>query len=113
MPLAAVLAIATVVGIPFGVGLLLAFALLYSVGYVGLAWLAGRIIRPGPGAELSAFAVGWVILRLAALLPVLEGLLWFPGAAIGLGVLGAAAWNASHPSAAPAPPSLPAAGAAA
>lgn len=111
LPAVAVLAIITVVGIPFGVGLLLALALLYAVGYVALAWLAGRLVRPGPGSELSAFAVGWVILRVAALLPVVEGLLWFPGAAVGLGVLGAAAWYARRPSSAPTPPTLPAAGA--
>ncbi|HEX6256011.1 MAG TPA: hypothetical protein VFZ70_09390 [Euzebyales bacterium] len=111
LPAVAVLAIITVIGIPFGVGLLLAFALLYAVGYVALAWLAGRVIRPGPGSELSAFAVGWVILRVAALVPIIEGLLWFPGAAVGLGVLGAAAWRARRPSSAPAPPTLPAAGA--
>jgi hypothetical protein len=111
LPAIAVLAIITVVGIPFGVGLVLAFALLYSVGYVAVAWLAGRAIRPGPGSELSAFAVGWVILRVAALVPIIEGLLWFPGAAVGLGVLGAAVWYARRPSSAPTPPTLPAAGA--
>jgi hypothetical protein len=111
LPALAVLAILTVVGIPFGVGLLLALALLYAVGYVALAWLAGRAIRPGPGSELSAFAIGWVILRVVGLLPVFEGLLWFPGAAVGLGVLAAAAWHARRPSSAPTPPTLPAAGA--
>lgn len=110
LPVAAVLAIVTVVGIPFGVGLLLALALLYAVGYVTVAWLVGRAVRPGPAATLQAFAIGWVILRVLAVVPFLEGLLWFPGAAIGLGVLGAAAWNARGASAVT-PPTVPTAGA--
>lgn len=111
LPLAAVLAIVTIVGIPFGVGLLLALALLYAVGYVTLAWLAGRVVRPGPAGTLQAFAIGWVILRVLAVVPFLEGLLWFPGAAVGLGALGAAAWSARGASPAITPPTVPTAGA--
>lgn len=110
LPVAAVLAIVTIVGIPFGVGLLLALALLYAVGYVTLAWLVGRVVRPGPAATLQAFAIGWVVLRLLALVPFVEGMLWFPGAAIGLGVLAAAAWNARGP-AVVTPPTVPTTGA--
>lgn len=113
LPVAAVLAIVTIVGIPFGVGLLLALALLYAVGYVTLAWLAGRIVRPGPAGTLQAFAIGWVILRVLAVVPFLEGLLWFPGAAVGLGALGAAAWSARGASSAITPPTVPTADAAA
>jgi hypothetical protein len=108
MPVVAVIAILTVVGIPFGVGLLLAFALLYSVGYVTAAWLAGRLISPQLDSRLAAFVIGWVLFRVAALVPVLDGLLWLPGAALGLGVLCAAAWHARTTSdsslAAPLPP---------
>lgn len=111
LPVVAVLAIVTIVGIPFGVGLLLALALLYAVGYVALAWLAGRVVRPGPVGTMQAFAIGWVILRVLAVVPFLEGLLWFPGAAVGLGVLGAAAWNARGASSAITPPTVPTAGA--
>lgn len=112
MPVVAVIAILTVVGIPFGVGLLLAFALLYSVGYVTAAWLAGRMIRPQLQSRLAAFMIGWVLFRIAALVPVVDGLLWFPGAAVGLGVLCAAAWHARTTAEAPlAAPPLPPAGA--
>lgn len=108
MPVVAVIAILTVVGIPFGVGLLLAFALLYSVGYVTAAWLTGRLIRPQLDSRLAAFLIGWVLFRVAALVPVVDGLLWFPGAALGLGVLCAAAWHArttvDRPLATPLPP---------
>jgi hypothetical protein len=94
MPVIAVIAILTVVGIPFGVGLLLAFALLYSIGYVAAAWLAGRLIRPQLQSRQAAFLIGWALFRIAAVVPIVDGLLWFPGAALGLGVLCAAAWQA-------------------
>jgi hypothetical protein len=111
LPVVAVLALVTVVGIPFGAGLLLPVPLLYAVGYVGFAWLAGRIIRPRPASQLASFVVGWAIVRAVALVPFLDGLLWFPGAAFGLGVLVAAAWNAGQPSAAPTHRSVPPVGA--
>lgn len=111
LPVVAVLALVTAVGTPFGAGLLLALPLLYAVGYVGLAWLAGRIIRPLPASQFAAFVVGWAIVRAVALVPFLEGLLWFPGAAFGLGVLVAAAWNAGQPSASPTHRSAPPVGA--
>lgn len=98
LPLLAVLAIITVIGIPFGIGLLLALALLYSVGYVTLAWLVGRVVRPHPASQVWAFVLGWLIVRALALVPFLEGALWFPGAALGLGVLCAAAWTTGRPS---------------
>lgn len=100
LPTIVALAIVTVVGIPFGVGLLLALPLLYAVGYVSLAWSAGRVIRPRSATALTAFLVGWAIVRALAVVPFLEGLLWFPGAALGLGVLLAGAWDARQPSAA-------------
>jgi hypothetical protein len=101
LPVVAVIAILTVVGIPFGVGLLLAFALLYSVGYVTAAWVAGRLIRPQLQSRLAAFMIGWVLFRVVALVPLADGLLWFPGAAVGLGALCAAAWHARTTSATP------------
>lgn len=105
LPALAVIAILTVVGIPFGVGLLLAFAMLYAVGYVATAWMVGRLVRPRTTSQLEPFVIGWVIVRAIAVVPFLEGLLWFPGAALGLGALCAAAWEARRA------PTVPTAGA--
>src|SRR5919198_1585135 len=41
LPIGCALSVATLVGIPFGVGLLLALAFLYSIGYVWAAWAVG------------------------------------------------------------------------
>lgn len=108
LPALAVIAILTIVGIPFGVGVLLAFALLYAVGYVATAWMVGRLVRPPATSQFEAFVIGWVVVRVVAVVPFLEGLLWFPGAALGLGALCAAAWGARRT---PTTPTIPAAGA--
>jgi hypothetical protein len=108
LPVVAVIAMVTIVGIPFGIGFLLALALLYSVGYVTAAWLTGRLIRPHLESRLVAFLIGWVLFRALALVPFFESLLWFPVAAVGVGVLCAAAWRArtapDTPLATPLPP---------
>lgn len=93
LPIAAVLALVTLVGIPFGIALLLALALIYSIGYVISAWVLGRTVLRTAGRVL-AFLVGLLILRLIALVPVLGGITWFLGAVFGLGVLIVAAWRA-------------------
>ena len=71
------------------------------VGLV-LVWLVGRV-RPGSlagGSSVSrplgflAFLVGWGILRVLALIPVLGGLVWFAAVVFGLGALLVAIWRA-------------------
>ena len=69
LPILAVIALVTLVGIPLGVGLLLALVPLYSVGYVTGAWLLGRRIIKPPTSRFLAFLVGWAILRVLALDP--------------------------------------------
>jgi hypothetical protein len=94
LPIAAVIALVTLVGIPLGVGLLLALLPLYAVGYTTSAWLVGRrVVRP-PRGRLLAFLAGLGILRLLALIPVLVGLVWFAATVLGLGALIVAIWRA-------------------
>jgi hypothetical protein len=40
-----------------------------------------------------AFLVGWAILRVVALVPILGGLVWFAAVVFGLGVLVVAIWR--------------------
>ncbi len=97
LPVLAVIALVTLVGIPLGVGLLLALVPLYSVGYVTGAWLFGRRIIKPPTSRFLAFLVGWGILRVLALIPVLGGLVWLVVTVFGLGALIVAAWRARRP----------------
>jgi hypothetical protein len=94
LPFAAVLAIATLVGVPFGVGLLLSALPLAALGYVTGAWVLGRLLVAAPRSRALAFLAGWAILRGIAALPVV-GLLGFLVASVfGLGALAWTTWRA-------------------
>jgi hypothetical protein len=104
LPILAIIALVTVVGIPLGLGLLAALLLIYALGYCATAWILGRSILRGPTIWVVAFLVGWAILRVVALIPILGGLVWFAAVVFGLGALAVAIWRARSASqAAPAP----------
>jgi hypothetical protein len=94
IPIIAVVALITLVGIPFGIGLLLALLPLYAVGYTTAAWLLGRRILPATRGRVVVFVAGLGILRLLALIPILGGLVWFAATVLGLGALLVALWRA-------------------
>lgn len=110
LPIVAVVLLATVVGIPLGLFLLLALALLYTVGYVAGAHAVGRMIVRPPASRYVAFLAGLGIVRLLALVPVVGGIVWAITTIVGLGALVVAARRATHDSApvvSPAPPPMP------
>lgn len=90
LPIVAVMLLATVVGIPLGLFLLLALSLLYTVGYVAGAHALGRLVAKAPRSRYVAFLAGWGIVRLLGLVPVLGGIVWTITAIAGLGVLAVA-----------------------
>jgi hypothetical protein len=112
LPVAAGVLLVTVVGIPLGLFVLLALALVYTVGYVAGAHGVGRLVMKPPSSRWVAFLIGWVILRVIALVPVLGGLAWLLAAIFGLGLLVVAARRTSPDVDAalgtPAPPPMPA-----
>jgi hypothetical protein len=73
---------------------LAALGLIYAVGYGASAWIIGRSILREPTAWILAFLVGWGVLRVLALIPVLGGLVWFAAVVFGLGALLVAIWRA-------------------
>ena len=91
VPIAAVICLIVIVAIPLGVFLLLALPLLYTVGYALGAHAAGRLMIRPPTSRFLAFFVGWLVLRVLALVPVLGGLLWLAAVILGLGSVAAAA----------------------
>jgi hypothetical protein len=94
LPILAIIALVTLVGIPLGLGLLAALGLIYALGYGATAWIVGRRILGEPTAWVLAFLVGWGILRVLALIPILGGLVWFAAVVFGLGALVVAIWRA-------------------
>jgi hypothetical protein len=112
LPVVAVLLLVTVVGIPLGLFLLLALALLYTVAYVAGALAVGRLLVKAPASSrFLAFLLGWGTLRAAALVPVLAGLAFTVAAILGFGVVAVAARRkpaTEAPALAPPPPPVPA-----
>lgn len=106
IPIVAVIALVTLVGIPFGIGLLLALLPLLSVAYVTCGWVLGRrIVRTG--SPWLALLAGWGILRVLALIPVLGGIVGFVATVVGLGAIVVAIWRSRRPSAPQAAPDSP------
>jgi hypothetical protein len=87
VPILAVLFLVIVVAIPLGLFVLLALALLYTVGYVAGAHGIGRLLVKEPTSRFLAFFAGWAILRVLALVPVVGGLAWTLASIFGLGLL--------------------------
>jgi len=115
LPIVGVLLLAVVVALPLGLFLLMALALLYTVGYVTGAHALGRMLVKPPRSRFVAFLVGWAILRIVALVPVAGGLLWLIASILGLGILWVAArrqsvetYDTTVPPAVPPPPTVPA-----
>jgi hypothetical protein len=111
VPLLAILALVTLVGIPFGIALLLAAIPVLLVAYATGAWLVGRrVLRNRSTSPWVALLAGWGILRLVALIPVAGGLAGLAATVVGLGALTVALWRARRADATPARPEAPAAG---
>ena len=108
VPLLAVLALVTLVGIPFGIALLLAAIPVLLLAYVTSAWMLGRrVLRNRSRSRWAALFAGWGILRVLALIPVVGALVGLVATVMGLGALAVALWRAGRPDAPAARPEAP------
>jgi cytoskeletal protein CcmA (bactofilin family) len=107
LPIASVLLLITVVGLPLGIFLLLALAFIYTLGYTVATIAAGNLIMRSSSSRFVVFLVGWVVLRVLALIPFLGGWLWLLGCIWGLGLLAVAIHRRPTDAAAPAMPPMP------
>jgi hypothetical protein len=94
LPVAGVLAVLTLVGLPLGLGLLLGLFLVYSVGFTWSVFVVGRALWHPPRSRWVAFAFGWAIVAAVSAIPVIGAIVWFAGATFGLGALTIAVWRA-------------------
>ena len=85
LPILAVVACISILGLPFGIGLLLALFPLYAIAYATAAFAIGRLILKN--SRFPAFIVGLLILRLLALIPIVGGLFGLLAVIFGLGLL--------------------------
>jgi cytoskeletal protein CcmA (bactofilin family) len=111
VPLLAILALVTLVGIPFGVALLLAAIPVLLVAYVTTAWIVGRrVVGHRSASPWAALLAGWGILRVLALIPVVGALVGLAATVVGLGALAVALWRARRTGARMPKPEAPAPG---
>jgi cytoskeletal protein CcmA (bactofilin family) len=94
LPILATLAAVTLVGLPFALGLLLAFAFLYSLAYTWGTWIVGRWLLGAPRNRYLAFLLGWAIVRVISLLPYVDVALWTILAIVGMGAMWLTTWRA-------------------
>jgi hypothetical protein len=97
LPIAAVIAAATLVGLPLAFVILLALLPLAALAYCASAWALGRRMVGPPRHRILAFLAGLALLRAAALVPVLGFLVGLAAVVFGLGLIGAAIGAARGP----------------
>lgn len=102
LPLAAAIALVTLVGIPLAFVIGLSLLPLAAVAYVAAAYALGRRVVAEPHSRFWAFLAGLAILRVAAIVPVLGFLVGLAAVVFGLGLIGAAIGAAREPEAEPA-----------
>ncbi|MDP9330819.1 MAG: polymer-forming cytoskeletal protein [Actinomycetota bacterium] len=109
-PIVAVIAMVTVVGLLFGVELLMASLLVYGIAYAAGTFALGRLLLKPPTKRILAFLLGWGIVRVAALIPVIGGLQFLAFAIWGFGAIVLAARHVGRDApmnAGPPPPTQP------
>ena len=94
IPLGALALAATVLGLPFGLAVLLGLGLLWLVGMAVVSFVVGRLLIRAPRSRVGALFAGWGIGAAVGLVPFLGAVWWGLGAAFGLGTVVVAAWRA-------------------
>jgi hypothetical protein len=85
IPIVAIAACVTIIGLPLGIVLLFSIVPLYAIAYLSTGLVLGRLILKK--ARILAFVVGLVILQLLTLIPIAGGIIGFLATVFGLGVL--------------------------
>lgn len=85
VPIVAVLAVASFVGLPFGLAVLLALWLALSVGFAWAVFALGRRLWGPRRSRWLALLIGWAAASAISAIPVVGGVVWVGGAVFGLG----------------------------
>lgn len=97
LPLVAVAAMVTIVGLPLGLAVLLAMSLLFLVGYAWTVFSVGRLMVREPRSRWLAALAGWAVAAAVGLVPFLNLAAWSLGGMFGLGAMTIAVWRARAP----------------
>jgi hypothetical protein len=93
LPAAALLATASVLGLPFGLTLLLALAFIALVGYVLTVFAVGRVAVGPERRAILALLAGWGIATALGIVPYLNVAVLVAGSVFGVGLALVAAWR--------------------
>jgi len=96
IPIVAVVCAATIIGLPFGLALLLGIGLLWLAGQAAMTFVVGRFVVRAPRSRVGALLTGWGIGAALGLVPFLNAVWWTLGSVFGLGAILVAAWRARH-----------------
>jgi hypothetical protein len=94
LPLLALAAGVTIVGLPLGLAVLLALGLVWLLGLAVATFAIGRLVIHEPRSRVAALLVGWAIVAAIGLVPVLNVGVWTLLGVFGLGVMLVGAWRA-------------------
>jgi len=94
VPLAAVAAVASILGSPLGLSLLLGIGLIWIVGLAFAVFTVGRLIVREPRGRARALFAGWGAGAAVGLVPFLGVAVWVLGSMFGLGAALVATWRA-------------------
>jgi hypothetical protein len=94
LPIVGFILLASVIGSPLGVVVLLTLGFLYMLGYVASAYFLGRLLLRPPHNRFLAYLVGWAILTVAGVIPVLNVIVLIAATVYGLGMIVVAVFRA-------------------
>ena len=86
-PIVVILLMFTVVGIPLGVLLLLAWLLVLALAGPFAAYYTGRLLMQKATNAIAIMALGTLVLLLLYFVPILGGIVWFLALWFGLGII--------------------------
>jgi hypothetical protein len=94
LPIVGLILLASVFGLPLGAIVLLALGFLYTLGYVASAYFLGRLILQPTTNRFLAYLVGWGILSVAGIIPVVNVIVLIAATVYGLGMIVVALFRA-------------------
>jgi hypothetical protein len=97
LPLVAVAAMITIVGLPLGLAVLLAMSLLFLIGYAWAMFAIGRLMVREPRSRWLALLAGWAVAAAVGLVPFLNLAAWALGGMFGFGAMTVAVWRVRAP----------------
>jgi len=103
LPIVGLILIASILGLPLGAIVLLTLGFLYMLGYVASAFFLGRLILRPPSNRFLGYLVGWGILSVAGIIPVLNVIVLIAATVYGLGMVVVAMFRARSGPREPAP----------